>query len=159
MEGSMKIAIFILASWLHLVATVVWIGGIVFILFVAIPSSKEVLADKAGNIMGSITKRFSPLANYSIIALIITGVLISITDKNPLAFSLNNTSTIVFLAKHLIVLFMIIIHFYRGLMLAPKIARAEGARKAGLAKLSLNLVKVNLCLGLAVLLLSAALAA
>jgi uncharacterized membrane protein len=58
--------------------------------------------------------------------------------------------------KLLLFLLMAAVHFYRGKVLAPRIARTppeEG--KANLQKLSLNLVKVNLVAGLAVLLLSA----
>jgi hypothetical protein len=57
--------------------------------------------------------------------------------------------------KHVLVLGMVVVHFYRGLVLAPKIARTEpDSEKASLQKLSLNLVKVNFCLGLIVLLFS-----
>ena len=37
--------------WLHLIATVIWIGGITFILFIAIPSAKQVLGVEAGKLM------------------------------------------------------------------------------------------------------------
>lgn len=57
--------------------------------------------------------------------------------------------------KHIIVLSMVVIHFYRGLALNLKIARTESAaEKTNLQKLSLNLVKVNFCMGIMVLLLS-----
>ena len=57
--------------------------------------------------------------------------------------------------QHIIVLGMVVIHFYRGLLLNPKIAKTESAsEKMILQKLSLNLVKVNFGLGIVVLLLS-----
>lgn len=57
--------------------------------------------------------------------------------------------------KHILFLAMIIIHFYRGLVLPPKAAKAASiTEKANLQKLSLNLVKVNFGLGLITLLLS-----
>jgi hypothetical protein len=50
---------------------------------------------------------------------------------------------------------MITVHFYRGLILAPKIMRTVSvSEKAQLQRLSLNLVKVNLAGGISVLLLS-----
>ncbi len=142
--------------WLHSIATVVWLGGITFILFIVIPSAKHVLGTEAGKLMGDISKRFTPIANYSIIFLIVTGVVLTAVNKQ---FSgIGNLGNIWFLGlivKHVLVLGMVVVHFYRGSVLAPQIARAEPiSAKASLQKLSLNLVKVNFCLGLIVLLFS-----
>lgn len=48
----MREIILAVSYWLHLTATVVWIGGIAFILFIAIPSAKQVLGAGAGKLMG-----------------------------------------------------------------------------------------------------------
>ena len=145
-----------MSYWLHLTATVIWIGGIFFILFIALPSAKQVLGAEAGKLMGEISKRFTPMANYSIIALIVTGVALTAINKqfsgigNP-----GNNWTLVLIIKHLFVVLMVVVHFYRGLILAPRIARTDpSSKKVSLQKLSLNLVKVNLYLGLIVLLFS-----
>ncbi|MEW6715019.1 MAG: DUF4149 domain-containing protein [Nitrospirota bacterium] len=131
--------------WLHLVATVIWIGGITFILFIAMPAAKQVLGAEAGKLMGEISKRFTPLANYSIIFMIVTGI----------ALTSSNKWTWVLIIKHALVSGMVAVHFYRGLVLAPKIGRAEAvSQKIFLQKLSLNLIKVNFCLGMAVLFFS-----
>lgn len=131
--------------WLHLIATVIWIGGITFILFIAIPTAKQVLGVESGKLMGEISKRFTPLANYSIIFIVITGTVLTSFNKWTWVLSI----------KHVLVLGMVVVHFYRGLVLAPKITRTETpSEKASLQKLSLNLVKVNFCLGMAVLLFS-----
>ncbi|HLA50714.1 MAG TPA: DUF4149 domain-containing protein [Thermodesulfobacteriota bacterium] len=142
--------------WLHLIATVVWIGGITFILFIAIPSAKHVLGGDAGKLMGEISKRFTPLANYSILFLVITGIALTGLNKQFSGIGVfENKWTLILAIKHIIVLSMVVIHFYRGLALNPKIARTESAaEKTNLQKLSLNLVKVNFCLGIMVLLLS-----
>jgi uncharacterized membrane protein len=156
MEGKMKDLILIACYWLHLIATVVWIGGITFILFIAIPSVKHVLGGEAGKLMGEISKRFTPLANYSILFLVITGITLTGLNKQFLGIGVfENKWTLILAIKHIIVLSMVVIHFYRGLALNPKIARTESAiEKTNLQKLSLNLVKVNFCLGIMVLLLS-----
>lgn len=144
------------SHWVHLIATVVWIGGIVFILFVAIPSAKQVLGPEAGKLMGDISKRFTPIANYCIIFLLVTGIILTALNKQLSEIeSVRNNWTLFLIMKHVLVLGMIVVHFYRGLILAPKIARTESAgQKASLQRLSLNLVKVNFCLGLLVLLFS-----
>ncbi len=142
--------------WLHLLATVTWIGGIIFVLFVALPSAKEVLGTDAGKMMTAVTKRFTPLANYSILLLVLTGVALTVLSERFTGVGTLNTAwTIALVLKHFLVLVMILVHFYRGLVLAPKIVRRTfTTEKASLQKLSLNLVKVNFVLGIGVLLLS-----
>lgn len=142
--------------WFHLIATVIWVGGITFILFIAIPSSKQVLGVESGRLMGEISKRFTPLVNYCIILLVITGIVMTGLNKQFSGiWNFRNNWASVLTLKHFLVLGMVGIHFYRGLVLAPKIGRTESAtEKASLQKFSLNLVKVNFALGLFVLLLS-----
>ncbi len=153
----MRELILTFSYWLHLISTVVWIGGIIFILFVAIPSSKQVMGTEAGKMMGEISKRFTPLANYSIILLVVTGIILTGLNKQFTGTgTFGNNWTLVMILKHIIVLVMIAIHFYRGLLLMPKIGRTESStEKKSLQKLSLNLVKVNLSIGILILLLSA----
>lgn len=88
----MKELILITCYWLHIIATVIWIGGITFILFIAIPSAKQVLGGEAGKMMGEISKRFTPLANYSILFLIITGIVLTGLNKQfqGLGFLITN---------------------------------------------------------------------
>ena len=152
----MKELILITFYWLHLLATVVWIGGIIFILFIAIPSSKQVLGAEAGKLMGEISKRFTPLANYSIFLLVITGVALAGFNKQFSGIRLFENNWINVLSLKCILVFgMVIIHFYRGLILTRKIGKTESAsEKASLQKLSLNLVKVNFGFGMLVLLFS-----
>lgn len=152
----MRELILVTFYWLHLLATVIWIGGVTFILFIAIPSSKQVLGAEAGKLMGEISKRFTPLANYSIIFLIVTGIVLTGFNKQFSGVGIfENNWTSVLILKHILVLGMVVIHFYRGLILSPKIVKtASGTEKTSLQKLFLNLVKVNFSLGLLVLLLS-----
>lgn len=142
--------------WLHSIATVIWLGGIFFILFIALPSAKQVLGGEASKLMGEISKKFTPIANYCIIILIITGAVLAAVNKQFLGIgNLGNSWSLGLIVKHVSVLGMVVVHFYRGLVLAPKITRTESAsEKASLQKLSLNLVKVNFFLGLIVLLFS-----
>ena len=56
----MREIILAVSYWLHLTTTVVWIGGIAFILFIAIPSAKQVLGADAGKLMGEISKDLLP---------------------------------------------------------------------------------------------------
>lgn len=145
------------ASWLHLIATVIWIGGIGFILFIAMPSARQVMGADAGKLMGEVSRRFTPVANYSIAILVLTGAVMAVLNNRFSSSAILENNWIIILAvKHVLVFTMIVIHFYRGRILAPKIMKMESEpRKVALQNLSINLVKANFGLGLMVLLLSA----
>lgn len=142
--------------WLHSVATLVWLGGIAFILLVALPAARQVLGADAGKLMGEVSRRFTPLANGSILLLFFSGAgLMAISGGFP-GEAFGGSRGMTMLSKHLLFLLMAAVHFYRGLVLTPRIANAEsGEEKVRLQKRSLNLVKVNFTFGLAILLLSA----
>lgn len=157
------------SHFLHVVATVVWIGGIWMILLVILPGARTSLESPAvtGKLMKEITRRFTPMVNICILVLIITGPIMGHYGKNltnPLEF--YNHWTPIMGVKHLLAASMVIIHFYRGWLLTPKIGRlaaqaAESpslsAQVAGLQKFSLNLIKANFALGIMVLLVTSVL--
>lgn len=140
--------------WIHLLSAVIWVGGIIFILFIAIPSTKQILGAEAAKLMGEVSRRFTPYANYSILFLIVTGVLLGFLKGHFSIFNSSRDSLAVYL-KSLVAFGMISIHFYRGLILSPKIVKTVTLEeKAALQKLSLNMVKLNLILGVMVLLIA-----
>ncbi len=164
----MNLVIISLSLFLHLLATVVWIGGIVMILLVILPGSNATLESPVkSRLMKGITQRFIPLVNISILVLIVTGIIIAHYEKNLTGFlDFKNPWNVVMLLKYLFVALMIIIHFYRGLVLNPKIGRLSSqvnesqvapslsSQVVNLQRFSLNLIKTNLALGLIVLLLT-----
>ena len=157
----MNLIILALNHFFHLLATVIWIGGIIMILLVILPSAKTSLESTPmfNGLMKEITKRFTPMATISIFVLIITGVFTALYNKNFVGFfDFSNSWSLVMFLKHIIVALMIIIHFYRGLILIPKIGRlsSQGDESliVNLRKYSLNLVKLNLALGVVVLIVS-----
>ena len=142
--------------WLHLTATIIWLGGIAFILLITIPSAKKMLRGEAGGLMGEVTRRFTPVANYSIFLLLFSGIFLMVLDGNISAEVLKGESGTAMLLKLLLFLLMAGVHFYRGKVLAPRIARTQAVEeKVRLQRLSLNLVWLNFGSGLTVLLLSA----
>ena len=154
--GGLLLAI---TAWVHLLSAVVWIGGIFFILYIALPAAEKAL-DQPSKIMGPLSKRFVPLANISIFLIIASGIIMSIASHEFTGDSrLSGLRAQSLVVKVLLVVIMASIHFYRGLILAPGIARlsSEGGRPEKVQKLqtlSLNLVKINFLLGIMVLLLT-----
>ena len=158
----MNLWILALSHFIHVMGTVVWIGGILMTLLVILPSSKTALESQpmVGKLMKEVAKRFTPMANISILLLIATGIIIFYYDKNyTFLLDLGNRWNIVIALKHFFVATMIIIHFYRGLILNPKIERFSSQpnenQTSTLKKISLDLVKINFALGIIVLLLTA----
>jgi uncharacterized membrane protein len=158
----MSLWVLALSHFIHVIGTVVWIGGIMITLLVILPSSKAVLesAPMVGKFMNEVAKRFTPLANISILLLIASGIILFYYDKNYTSFlDLKTIWNVLMALKHALVAIMVIIHFYRGLMLSQKIEKTTSdpneVQLARLKKLSLNLIKVNFGLGVIVLLLSA----
>ncbi len=158
----MSLWVLALCHFIHVMGTVVWIGGILMTLLVILPSSKAALesAPMVGKLMKEVAKRFTPLANISILMLIATGIIIFYYDKNFTSFlDMENRWNVLIALKHFLVAIMIVIHFYRGLILSQKIEKSTSnpneEQPARLKKLSLDLVKVNFALGGIVLLLTA----
>ena len=151
-----------LSAAVHIFAAIVWIGGIFFILFVAIPAARKNL-EQPGKLLGALGKRFTPWANTSILLLFVTGILMSLSTQSfSETASLDSPWSRALSAKIFLVLIMAGIHFYRGWVLAPRIAKVTAAginqeKAASLQKMSLNLVKVNFLFALAVFLITGAL--
>jgi uncharacterized membrane protein len=152
----MKETFLVLSYWLHVLAAVIWVGGIASILFVVLPSARKVLGGEAANLMKEVSGKFTPMANLSIVLLIVTGLALLWWDNRPAGFGeSDNAWTFPFGLKLILASMMILIHLYRNRVLAPKIARTTSEpSKTSLQRLSLILVKMNLIIGIAVLLLS-----
>lgn len=159
----MELWIVSLSHFLHTSATAVWIGGIFMTLMVILPGSKTVLESPlVGKLMKEIGQRFTPLANMSILILIVSGLILFFANRNftSLGDLLKGWNILIF-CKFAVVVVMVCIHFYRGSILSKKImesaAQVNEAQTAGLRKLSLDLVKINLILGITVLVFTAVL--
>jgi putative copper resistance protein D len=152
----MKETVLVLSLWVHLLAAVVWVGGIVSILFVVLPSARKALGAGAASLMKEVSGKFTPMANVSIVLLVITGLAFIMLEDRPAGFGESGSVwTFPFGLKLALVAIMILIHFYRNLVLAPRITGAASeTSKASLQRLSLTFVKTNLVIGVAVLLLS-----
>ncbi len=158
----MNLWILALSHFIHVMGTVVWIGGILMTLLVILPGSKTALESQpmVGKLMKEVAKRFTPMANISILLLIATGIIIFYYDKNYTSLlDLEKRWNVVIALKHFFVTTMIIIHFYRGLILNPKIesfsSQPNEKQTLRLKRISLDLVKINFALGTIALLLTA----
>jgi uncharacterized membrane protein len=151
----MNLAIW-LVEWVHLLASVVWIGAIVILLFAITPGVREVLGTDPAmrRVMKSIGMRITRLVNWSIVALVATGVSLMV-----LGSEIQEGRLLALATKHTMVAIMIAVHLGRWKVVAPRLSIAESQDPAsrlseGLRKLNMNLVWSNLALGVVVMFLS-----
>ena len=144
-----------IATFLHLVAAVTWLGGIIYINLVLLPILNTIEPFTAGKLMGENAKRFSIIAWVSIGLLIITGLMQLDADT---LFDFSTDFGTFLTLKLITVLIMITIGLYITLQLAPKIrklAPAEGDAPTpeflNLQKRLPLLIRTNMILGILVL--------
>ncbi len=152
-------------NWLHLMATVIWIGGMSTNILLLLPSAKEVLEPPlAGKLIGAVMKRYRIIVYISIIVLVASGMSITFLSEEYLgAMQFSNLWNQVMLIKHIFVAVLIILAIYAFEVVAPKVSRlaAKGPSPEliNLQKLQLNMALVGFVLGIIILLLTSVAAA
>ena len=105
-------------NFLHLLATVTWIGGMLYYNIILKPSLTSIDPSQRGRLLGAVMKRFIFLSWVCIIILVITGLLIT-----PSQMLLNVASVygIILTLKHFVILLMIVIGLVITFSLRPKL--------------------------------------
>ena len=147
----------------HLIATVVWIGGIVFMALVVTPVAGS--EPGCSRFLTAIQRRFTPIANLCLAALIVTGMVQLTANSNYVGFlNFSNLWAKAILLKHIAIGGMIATALYMSLVLQPDINRigmlmtagkATPEQTAALAKRQAQLVQINIVLAILVLLFTA----
>ncbi len=148
---------FALLEWVHLLATIAWIGAMTVLLLVIIPSAKKTLLPNETtfkDFMKAIGKKMTLLVNVSILIFFITGIALGILKEAK-----TTEWSTVLIIKLIIVFLMVGIHISRLKVIAPYLERKAKEDPLSrifmkLKKFQTNLVWVNLMLGIIVLLLS-----
>lgn len=149
-----------LSQWLHLLATVVWLGGLTLMSLVAWPAVRKQVID-AGQ-WAELQRRLTPWGNLSLVILWITGFLQMTADSNYEGFlAVNSLWAQAMLIKHLAVIGMMIFGLYLQWRVQPALARLAllekkqpakaGVERQRLAKRENRLVVLSLVCAVAVL--------
>ena len=122
-EGALALSLF-----LHIGATVVWIGGILLITFLVVPELNRSLAQQPAlyQLLRRLRQRFTPIANLALATLVVTGILQMSTDPNYeglLQFS--NRWSQALLVKHILLIVMAAAGLALQLGVAPALDRAS----------------------------------
>jgi len=151
---------------LHLIATVIWIGGLVTLALVVQPIAQQLLdpATKA-QLLEAAHKRFQPLANISLIVLLLTGLVQLVANKFYKGFlEFDNTWSAAILLKHLSVIVMIGVAAFMQFTIEPALRRhallaandiEDPVTAERLRKQQLRLTRINLACSAVVLIFTA----
>ena len=152
-----------LIYWLHMLATVVWIGSLAAISFLVLPAMKRTLNPETQLVfIEAMQKRLEPIAWFSISLLILTGLFQM--SLNPHYDGFLSTSTqwsLAILVKHILGIVMVVVSaiqtwevipaIRRGILISKKINNAEDLD--ALRRREITLLRINF--GLSALILAA----
>jgi len=158
---------------LHLLATVVWLGGLTTLTLVAWPTFSRALQVNAlpeGWLFEALERRLRPLANISLAVLAVTGLIQMGGNPNYSGFlRITNIWSLSLLLKHVAVGGMIILSavmqwavypaLNRAALLAQHNATRGAAMQGELRRRLRRLVALNLALGVLVLIFTAVMTA
>ena len=155
-----------LAYWLHMVATVAWLGGLAAVSFLTLPLTAR-LADPAEklSLLHKTQKRLDPIAWFSLLLLVATGLVqMSASDQYAGFLAFENPWSRAILIKHVFFLGMIPLSAYLTWRALPELSRSvlRLTRGAGspedvdrLYRRHQVLLRLNLALGVIVLVFTA----
>jgi uncharacterized membrane protein len=115
-----------LTYWLHMLATVVWLGGLAALSILVIPSARRSLdAGAYSRLLESIQRRLDPLGWLCLAVLVGTGLFQMSANPNYHGFlAINNRWATAILAKHLLFFVMIAASGYLTWGVLPALRRA-----------------------------------
>jgi uncharacterized membrane protein len=151
--------------WLHMLATVTWIGGLAALALLVLPAARAALdAPLYARLLEAVQRRLDPLGWLSLAVLVGTGMFQMSANPNYQGFlAVSNRWAAAILVKHIVFLGMTAASAYMTWGLLPALRRealraARGLGAAGIGRLQRRqgmLLSLNLILGLIVLLLTA----
>ena len=108
--------------WVHLLSTVVWLGGIAVTALIAWPALRQ--GALSSNQWFQLQKRLLPWVNLSLILLLITGFIQMTNDENYNGFlTVDSVWAWAMLLKHIAYVGMVVITVYLQFMLYPGMSR------------------------------------
>jgi uncharacterized membrane protein len=151
--------------WLHMLATVVWIGGLAALSLIVLPASARALdAPAFARLLDAVQRRLDPIGWICLLVLVGTGLFQMSANPNYQGIlAVENTWAAAILVKHLVFLLMTAISAFLTWGLLPRLKRAAlleaqgkpAPEKARLHSQEVRLLNLNLVLGAIVLALTA----
>lgn len=121
----MDVLLALVLKWIHLIATVAWIGGMFTNFLIYIPSIGKTLEPAlAGKLMATVMKRFRILVYISMTVFLISGIMMASLhlDSGAIVSSRNQMVAILIFKVPLYIL-MVILAIVAFEVIAPRVAR------------------------------------
>lgn len=154
-----------LTFWLHMLATVAWVGSLTAIAVLVLPAMRRTLApDTQLVFLEAMQKRLEPVAWFSITLLFLTGMFQMSVNPNYDGFVSTSTQwSVAILAKHILGIVMVVVSAIQTWEVIPAIRRAILLSKKtdnleqleALRRREVILLRINFGLSLLVLLATA----
>jgi len=115
-----------LTYWLHLLATVTWVGSLAGISFLVLPAMKRSLAPDIQLVfIEAMQKRLEPIAWFSMSLLLLTGLFqMSVNPHYDGFLSTSTQWSLAILTKHLLGIIMVVVSAIQTWEVIPAIRRA-----------------------------------
>ena len=152
-----------LTFWLHLLATVAWIGCIISISILILPAAAKTLkpADHLA-LIEAMQKRLEPIAWFCMSLLLVTGMFqMSVNPHYDGFLSTSTQWSLAILVKHILGIFMVVASAIQTWEVIPAIRRtlmkktAEPGKVIALQKKEILLLRINFALSVLILLATA----
>lgn len=155
--------ILVLSLFFHLIATVVWIGGLVIITLLVWPEMRRALETSPAllALLTRLRRRFVPWSNFSLVVLVVTGLAQMTADPHYNGFlNFDNDWARAILLKHLVIGGMVVCGVVLQYFVTPALERASLLLERGkgdpaewerLRRREIRLTQLNLIFALAVL--------
>ena len=153
--------------WLHMVATVTWIGGLTALSLIVLPAARKTLDRAAfGALLLQMQTRLQQVGWFSLALLTLTGMFqMSSSPAYEGLLSITSTWAVAILSKHVVIGLMVLVSGYVTWVLLPNLQRNALMRAAGrgvneaqemrLQSRETWMLRLNLALSILVLLLTA----
>jgi uncharacterized membrane protein len=160
----MSFWVLVASYWVHLLSTIVWLGGIVVMALIAWPALRQ--GALSSNQWFALQKRLLPWVNASLVVLLITGFIQMTNDENYTGFlAIDSLWAWAMLLKHISYGGMVALTVYLQFVLYPSMTRlalltesrpdVAAAEQAKLSRQEIRLLRLNLVCALLVLFFTA----
>jgi uncharacterized membrane protein len=154
-----------LTYWLHLLATVSWVGSLAGVSFLVLPAMKRALDPETQLVfIEAMQKRLEPIAWFSMTLLVLTGLFqMSVNPHYDGFISVSTQWSVAILTKHLLGIVMVVVSAIQTWEVIPAIRRAIVRSKKsknaeeldGLRRREVFLLRMNFGLSMLILLATA----
>ena len=124
----------ILAYWLHMLATVVWLGSLAALALLVLPSARRSLDELAySGFLETLQRRLDPVAWLCLAVLVATGLFQMSANPNYTGLlAIDNPWAVAILVKHLVIVGMVAASAYQTWGILPELRRIAMRQARGL---------------------------